>query len=793
MNRKHFLVAAVGSLFFSGPVFGQTNIEQSDSTVVLENKKLSLCFNLHNGTYSVSDKQMNLKVFQNAHFVVENWTPSHSNFQKQIYQAEVKKGNAGADGKSIIISVRNEGKIRPEYKMEIALGDNDTYFTYRLGMLNTLSHDTRFMSAQPFYQAQLFPHKIISEVQTLNGAAGRANAEVLKDVSRKSTNSMLLTCLVNGNRYSLVWGGLAYKEFYANTEYDDVRKAISLEMTDPSGKLVGRNEMYWTTDTYYLGLAEQNPFLALEDYAMKLREENHASPNLFDYPTLCGWAVGALSHDSNINNSAKLLEELDAANKCGLTAYTDVAIRLEPDYYCYRDGNTEQGWWDDEHWSRYNHLVKPYDTFAKWCQAIRVNKGIPFTYFQCSMPSDDFAEAHPEWMLHEDISKLHLYHPHHMPNVRYDYTDKGFQNHVLKVWSNLKEAGMGGIKFDYPETAWNPEGGFEDKTATTTSAYCTLFELARKGLGDEARLTERNLGECGRPTLDVTAGIVDMQRITGDNNKYQVKYITSAGLRWYKSRSVFNYYQDCKDLLPLTVKERKSLLTMISLTSGMFELATSFRKFTPEMVHDVSRIYPMYNGIRSPRPLDAFTGIKDPQIYDLELTEGWHQLALFNTSGKQEELQVSLGEEMIYGGLNLNPQKKYYVYDFWNEKFVGLLAGNEVIKASLEPLETNLYSIREMKKEPQIIHTNRHIFQGWMDLKEVKWLKKSKVLTGKAAVIKGESFRMVVALNSMKKIKSVTAENASIRIENHPESESCKVLVIDSDSSTDIAWKVTFK
>ena len=61
--------------------------------------------------------------------------------------------------------------------------------------------------------------------------------------------------------------------------------------------------------------------------------------------------------------------------------------------------------------------------------------------------------------------------------MRFDFTDPGFQNHVLGTWQHLRAGGLVGIKFDYPETAWIPQGGFEDKTFSTTNAYRKVFEL----------------------------------------------------------------------------------------------------------------------------------------------------------------------------------------------------------------------------------------------------------------------------------------------------------------------------
>ena len=194
-----------------------------------------------------------------------------------------------------------------------------------------------------------------------------------------------------------------------------------------------------------------------------------------------------------------------------------VGVRLEPDYYCYGDnGNTEQGWYDDAHWSKYGHLRPPYETFAKWCAAIHERHGIPYTYFQVGMPSADFAIAHRDWMIFNSTNLIERKHMHHRPYVTYDMSDKGMADHMLVMWKRLRKDGMEGIKFDYPETGYNPQGGFDDLHASATQVYRRYFALAREGLGKEAFLDERNLGECGRPCLDATDGIVDTQRTWSD-------------------------------------------------------------------------------------------------------------------------------------------------------------------------------------------------------------------------------------------------------------------------------------
>jgi len=797
MEKITYLVLAI-VLNCAPNLFAAVDGQQTSNVVVLANGKVALSIDLERRRLAVTDTATKEVVLGDAWMAADGWgrdrKPGKPDGWKgwEVSQAQESVADAFGKGRRVVVTLSNPKRpATPTYLFRYTLYENNGVVFMGFGLKNTRDFGIRLMDSAPMIGANLFSGKSVEQVLTLNGSAGAEAAKVQPGASRESANSLMLTCLKDGQRRTVVWGGLANQDFGKWAAVRD--RALEFTAKDPVGRLVDAGQTYWVEDTFYLDVTTPDPFVALEQYGRAMRMANHAKPNVYDFPVLCGWSVGAMSRLPGINNSKKLVGELEAAQKAGVTKYTKVGIRLEPDTYCYQNGNTEQGWWDDAHWAQYGHLVPPYDTFAKWCAAIRERDGVPYTYFQVGMPSDDYARAFPGHMLFNNISRLQAFHPHHQPLVSYDYTDPDFQKRTLEMWQRLRKDGIRGIKFDYPETGWRPEGGFENRHATTAFAYREAFRLCREGLGADAFIDERNLGESGRPCLDVTAGIVDTQRNWTDSNKFVPAMISIGGLRWYKNRTVFNYFPDTKTVHDCTKEIRQSMLTMVFLTSGRIDLATSFTLFTPEIVHDFSRIYPAYREPFTARPLDAFTGGTDPQVYDLELTPDWHQVALFNTSTKAGPVAVALsGDRVTAGAIGLDPAASYYVYDFWSDTLVGKFPGTAKIEKNLGHSHCAMLSIRKVQANPQVLSTDRHVLQGWVDLADVRWDAASNKLSGVAKLIGGEPFRIVLAGNGHKPLRAA-ASGGVARLEPHPAGGEFTTLVLQRKDNGATHWSVEFE
>src|SRR5690606_1026626 len=129
-------------------------------------------------------------------------------------------------------------------------------------------------------------------------------------------------------------------------------------------------------------------------------------------------------------------------------------------------------------------------------------------------------------------------------------------------------------------------------------------------------------------------------------------------------------------------------------------------------------------------------------------------------------------------------EKQYYVYDFWNDRFVGLLNGGEVLEQDLRPGEARMMSIHAKKDRPQFISTNRHLMQGFVDLRDEEWDAKKRTLSGVSAVVEGDPYTVVIATNGLK-AKRVKVSGGKAELQ-YPGPDGLISVTIRSNETKDI-------
>jgi hypothetical protein len=100
-----------------------------------------------------------------------------------------------------------------------------------------------------------------------------------------------------------------------------------------------------------------------------------------------------------------------------------------------------------------------------------------------------------------------------------------------------------------------------------------------------------------------------------------------------------------------------------------------------------------------------------------------------------------------------------------------------------------MISVRKVLDHPQVLSTNRHVLQGWIELKEVRWDPEARTLGGTASVIGGEPFQIVVAHNGAKALR-LEAMGAEAELAAHPVAGLSR-LTLSAAANTEVKWKLS--
>ncbi len=185
--------------------------------------------------------------------------------------------------------------------------------------------------------------------------------------------------------------------------------------------------------------------------------------------------------------------------------------------------------------------------------------------------------------------------------------------------------------------------------------------------------------------------------------------------------------------------------------------------------------------------------ISDPDkydLFDLKIKKDWGEwdiVSLNNYENKPRRMTLDLGR------LPLSPEE-VYVYDFWNQKYLGKHPADAKIIRNMEAIDAQCYSIVPVKADrPVLISTSRHYTQGGIDLADVKqWKAEGEdawYLKGESDhLIKDDPYEIVFVGNGYK-LEKAFVHGGSVEVINDSFGL-CRLIVIPEKS--DIDWKLSF-
>jgi len=291
------------------------------------------------------------------------------------------------------------------------------------------------------------------------------------------------------------------------------------------------------------------------------------------------------------------------------------------------------------------------------------------------------------------------------------------------------------FKIDFLHAATPYNADYADKTLTRAQRYYNGVKAIREGITNESYL----LG-CGAP-LGPCVGLVDAMRIGmdtapnwkkwdwfGDRFGFSLPSLKRALMNILYRSYMHTYFwindPDCLMIrrtdTELNLNEIQLQLTLFGLSGGQILISDDMMKLSDEEINDAKLVLPPYNSeLTDPIVTDAFVS-KLPTVYFLETQEyiGKRYLAaIINWEDNMVNKTFSISD--IIPDLQRD-EETFFVFDFWNQKFLGEFNRNEQINLEIQSHHcaylSIIYTNELIKEEPLFLSSNLHISQGCYEI-----------------------------------------------------------------------------
>ena len=344
--------------------------------------------------------------------------------------------------------------------------------------------------------------------------------------------------------------------------------------------------------------------------------------------------------------------------------------------------------------------------------------------------TSEFYQQHSDWMLKGEDGKAKVnWKWYWKPNpncYQLDTTRPEAFDHVANVFKQLVAEDVSYFKIDFIGSQGKEEFfPFDQKSTRGWSVFRRTMQAVRAGAGDafvrycqapplmSVGLADGAYG--GDDTAD--AGVPGMFRVLRDNAKIL------ATSYWLNDRAYHREVCDMSMRMHASIEEARVRAAMMTLANASISWSDELTYLPSSRLRMMQQCLPAGNPAM--RPVDLFE--RDiPSVWHIKpknSADSWDVVGLFNFNDKTESRGVRFEQ------LGLDPNAEYAVFEFWEEKFIGLLKTG--IDLNLPPESSRILSIRKVTAKPQIIGTDMHVLQGFHELKELRWDENKSALSGK--------------------------------------------------------------
>ena len=122
--------------------------------------------------------------------------------------------------------------------------------------------------------------------------------------------------------------------------------------------------------------------------------------------------------------------------------------------------------------------------------------------------------------------------------------------------------------------------------------------------------------------------------------------------------------------------------------------------------------------------------------------------------------------KLSFRKLGLDPSISYLVYDFWADHFMGDHRGS--LTALVKLAACRILAFHPAQEHPQLLSTNRHVTQGGIELKDLRWDESRCELRGKSDLVGEEEYRIAVHVPRGYNLVELKADSEEFRADSGP-------------------------
>ncbi len=250
------------------------------------------------------------------------------------------------------------------------------------------------------------------------------------------------------------------------------------------------------------------------------------------------------------------------------------------------------------------------------------------------------------------------------------------------------------------------------------------------------------------------------RRLTSEGvSYYKIDFIASSGGEQFvqHDRKATRGWSAMSVRMQGSVEEARVRAALMTLANCSISWSDELCYLPPSRIRLMQQCMPP--GSPPMRPLDLFER-EVPSVWHLKMTNAagaWDVVGLFNFD------QAPATRAVRFADLGLDPGAEYAVFEFWEERFLGLL--RDGVELSLPAESSRILSIRRVTGVPQLIGTDMHLLQGWHEVKQLAWNDSAHVLSGRyerMPGVRGKAFFRIPASYAPKFQFPLGAESARL-------------------------------